>query len=513
MHQLKIDLEGIDEVLDTTGVELDLALPDGLDLRRYDRAAVCDIGATAALMALASPNSTTHGGRADLANLLRRLPPGGRAVLLLGWNAEDLPGHWLLDLILELSCRITQVAGVECDAVHGIETALVVARVPPSADLAPANLHAVAEFGIARLKQQVAELNSRLSHVRQDLVGARSETRRIRSSGAYRAGRALGAWTRAPVRGAATATRELARIWRGRRSRPVGREVPRGSGSVTVPIALPSSGAAADRPPLITITAPARLLVPRYLAADGLAGYEPSALACFLAATDVAGPGAVYDVGANVGIYAALAGAMTDRPVVAFEPYPLLVDVARRLAEDNGLGYTTETLALGARAGTATLYLSDRSDSSNSLHAGFRTSSHQLEVPVDTLDSYVRRTGAVPAVIKVDTETSEPSVLAGAAETIMRHRPWVLCEVLAGRVEPELERVLAPLGYRWFHITDEAPYRESVRIVGDRSYQDLMWLFAPETPTGAFWDALGRWREALAACTPERAHLLRTRLT
>ncbi|GIG00403.1 FkbM family methyltransferase [Catellatospora citrea] len=508
MHQLQVDLLGVAEVLDTTGVGLDIALPNGVDLRRCDRATIADVGAATALMVLASPNTHTHGGRTDVEGLLRRLPPGGWAILLLGWNAEDLPGHWLVDLLQELSCRIVQVVRAEFDAVSGIETALVLTRVEPSTDLTPGNLYAVAEFGIAQLKHRVAALNSQLNRARLEITNTKSEISRIRSSTAYQAGQVLSAGRRSPLRGVVTVPRDLARIWRGRRSGSIGREIAPRKGSITVPIALPSSGAAADRPPLITITAPAKLIVPRYLAADGLAGYEPSSLACFLAATDVAGPGAVYDVGANIGIYAALASAMTDRPVFAFEPYPLLVDVARRFSDTNKLGYTTEAIALGAETGSATLYLSDQSDSSNSLNAGFRVSSRQIEVPVDTLDSHARRTGAVPAVIKVDTETSEPSVLAGATETITKHRPWVLCEVLAGRVEPDLERVLAPLGYRWYHVTDETPFRESVRIVGDRSYKDLMWLFAPEKPTGAFWDALLERREALAACTPDRARQL-----
>jgi FkbM family methyltransferase len=286
------------------------------------------------------------------------------------------------------------------------------------------------------------------------------------------------------------------------------RSIPVRNGSMTVPIALPSTGAAEGRPKLITLTAPAAMIVPRRLAAVGLVGYERSALACFLAATDVAGPGAVYDIGANVGIYAALASAMTDRTVRAFEPWPVLVEVAQRFSEDNRLGFVTEAIALGADNGDATLYLSDRSDSSNSLNRRFRASSNQIQVPVETLDSYVDRTGAVPAVLKVDTESTEPDVLAGAIETITKHRPWVIAEVLSDRVEPRLERVLAPLGYRWYHITAEVPLREAVRIVGDASYKDMMWLFAPEKPGEEFWAAVRERWEALSPCTPERGRQL-----
>jgi FkbM family methyltransferase len=273
-----------------------------------------------------------------------------------------------------------------------------------------------------------------------------------------------------------------------------------------VPIALPS--VAPDRhagPALITMTAPARMLVPRKLAQAGLAAYEPAAMACFLAALDVAGPGEVLDIGANVGIYAGMASALTRRTVRAFEPAPELAAVAGRFAADNQLGYSVETLALGAENGTATFYMSNTSDTSNSLAEGFRPSSEQLTVTVETLDFYAARNGVVPAVMKVDTETTEPDVLAGGAQTIATHRPWILCEVLAGRGEDRLAEVVAPFGYHWFHVNSEVPYTERDEIAGDRTYEHLMWLFTPEVPDERFWAAVRTRTAELAGCTVERA--------
>lgn len=508
-EQLQIDLSGVTEVLDTTGVDLDLDLPDGVDLRRCEPTEISDVSAATALMVLMGPNSRIHSAQADLDKLLGHLPTGGQAVLLLGWTAEELLDHWLPDFLAEHGCRIAQVACPQVRSIGGIETTMLVARVvEPSAELASANRSAVAEFGISQLKRQVADLSDQLKRARTERTTAEAAVKRLLSSARFRAGEAVAAGLRSPIKGVVTVPRDLSRIWRGRRSRTIRRNGAAGA-TVTVPIALPSSGTAADRPPLITLTSPATLLVPRNLAARGLAGYEPSSLACFLAAADVAGPGAVFDVGANIGIYAALASAMTDRAVCAFEPWPVLVEVARQFGEDNKLDFTTEAIALGTENGNATFYLSDVSDSSNSLNAVHRASSHQIQVPVETLDSYVGRTGMVPAVLKIDTESTEPEVLAGGLETITRHRPWILAEVLAGRVESDLERVLGPLGYRWYHVTDEIPFREAVRIVGDTSYKDLMWLFAPEKPAAAFWAALRERGEALSACTAERGRQLR----
>ena len=229
-----------------------------------------------------------------------------------------------------------------------------------------------------------------------------------------------------------------------------------------MPIALPSGGGNAGIRRRLTMTAPSDLLVPRKLATEGLARYEPSALACYLAAIDAAGPGAVLDVGSNVGIYAALASALTTRDVVAFEPTPSLAAVSRRFAADNALRFRTEAIALGAASGSATFYLSDVSDTSNSLAAGFRRSSQQIEVPVRTLDGYVTGSGLVPAVMKLDTESTEPDVLVGATMTLDRTRPWILCEVLAKRTESRLMEVMRSFDYHWYHVTDDIPYHESL---------------------------------------------------
>jgi len=57
----------------------------------------------------------------------------------------------------------------------------------------------------------------------------------------------------------------------------------------------------------------------------------------FLALCETARPGAIWDVGANIGIYALLARAYTEREVVGFEPTPEVCAWGRRLAADNGL--------------------------------------------------------------------------------------------------------------------------------------------------------------------------------
>jgi len=118
----------------------------------------------------------------------------------------------------------------------------------------------------------------------------------------------------------------------------------------------------------------------------------------------------------------------------------------------------------------ATLYLSARTDSSNSLKAGHRAATGTVEVPVERLDDYVAGTGRRPAVMKIDTETTGPDVLAGGMETLRTVRRWVVCEVLASTTEAALASILRPLGYRFHHLGDGPVPVEADEIVGDPTW-------------------------------------------
>jgi FkbM family methyltransferase len=276
-------------------------------------------------------------------------------------------------------------------------------------------------------------------------------------------------------------------------------DAPTGAPPRVVPVRLPDATAGQRR--WLVVEAPPRLLVPRRLQQAGLAGYEPEAMACFLAALDSVGDGAVWDIGANVGVYGLVARALTGRAVRGFEAVPDLASLASTIAAANGLAYPVDDLALGAEPGVATLYLSDRSDTSNSLAEGFRPSSTSLSVPVETVDAIAAKTGECPIVIKVDTETTEPEVLRGAAKTVAEHRPWILCEVLARPYcGPALMDAIASWGYHWYHLAGEFPLAPAAEIRGDNDA--MMWLLAPEPLPEAFWDAAQRWRDRLAVCVP-----------
>ena len=266
-----------------------------------------------------------------------------------------------------------------------------------------------------------------------------------------------------------------------------------------VTLALPNPPDGSSRPRRLVMNAPSGLLIPRMLAEHGLAGYEPETLAVYLAAVDLAPPGAVLDIGANVGVYGLLARALSDRDVHAFEPMPELADVATSTATANRMPYAISRDALGRESGEATFYISDVSDSSNSLNPAFRASTRTLTVTVTTLDEYAKEHSIVPAVVKIDVETGEPDVLAGAHETLRTHRPWLLVEVLPGRTPAAIAAEMEQWGYTWYRCVGEPPYDAGTDLNMRDGTAAPMWLMLPEPATDEFWRRSRQWLDAIRA--------------
>jgi FkbM family methyltransferase len=217
---------------------------------------------------------------------------------------------------------------------------------------------------------------------------------------------------------------------------------------------------------------------------DGIDGYEPETFRVFVSL--LKGARVFLDIGANTGIFA-LYAAMDDplRRVHAFEPLPEVAECIRRAAVLNGLNNLwVEPAAVGDRNGEATLYVPERADTSfptdTSTRPGFRENTRTIVAPAVTLDSFVadRRLEGVD-LIKVDTESTEPLVLAGGLETLRREKPFVICEVLHGRTERDIEAALRGLSYRFYWMTD-AGLVERPSIEGDPTHKYLNYLLVPE---------------------------------
>lgn len=272
-------------------------------------------------------------------------------------------------------------------------------------------------------------------------------------------------------------------------------------------IALPRVPGIQDRATLDIIDGNSTA-VQRSLRRDGAAGYEPSTMAALLSLFEIQKPGfTFFDVGANVGLYAAVCATIFEpAAVVGFEPTPETARIARKIVRVNELDVVIEECALGAEAGSAELFLSAKSDASNSLVEGFKENVGTVTIDVETLDGYVARTKRVPDIVKIDTETFEPQVLTGATETLRTHHPLLVVEVLHRKGHDhgeDLMKVVEGLGYRYHDINPYSEWSPESKISGDPSGGERDWLLTRDPLPDDFLHRFERWQAALSECTAD----------
>lgn len=164
----------------------------------------------------------------------------------------------------------------------------------------------------------------------------------------------------------------------------------------------------------------------------------------------------VWDVGANVGLFAFAAAHFTGSTgtVVAVEPDLFCAELMARsrAAQTAGKGRVVIfPMAVGDSSGVTSFNIAGRGRSSNflaSLPGSSQTGGvrESQPVPIVTLDQMERFVPA-PSVLKIDVETAEAMVLRGGREILARHRPVILCEV-SGECRNEVTKELRSHGYR-----------------------------------------------------------------
>jgi FkbM family methyltransferase len=163
------------------------------------------------------------------------------------------------------------------------------------------------------------------------------------------------------------------------------------------------------------------------------------------------------DVGGNYGAYAYRLDRLGAR-VDVFEPNPTCVRVLDRWASSRP-EVRIHPVALSAAAGRATLAVPTGGDGVVHSAAGSiepRTFDHAQRATVETrtLDSFGLRDAAL---IKIDVEGHEASVIAGAAATLAASSPALLVEIEQRHspvpIATSFDR-LAALGYRGYFLRD-----------------------------------------------------------
>ncbi|TYL39561.1 FkbM family methyltransferase [Natronococcus pandeyae] len=165
----------------------------------------------------------------------------------------------------------------------------------------------------------------------------------------------------------------------------------------------------------------------------------------------------VFDIGANVGIYAlALAADRPGRRIVAFEPGPAVVDRLRTNVRLNGLEDRIDVhgCGIGDESAERPFYVSTYPELSAFDRAGASRWEASVAavrpVPVRRLDDLAADLPE-PDAIKVDVEGAAPAVIRGARETLERHEPVLFVEIhedgLEGDAPRETRAALEAAGY------------------------------------------------------------------
>ena len=152
----------------------------------------------------------------------------------------------------------------------------------------------------------------------------------------------------------------------------------------------------------------------------------------------------VLDVGANVGYYTLLASVLVGDAgrVHAFEPEPKNAGFLRRHTSINRRdNVRVEQAAVSDREGTA------RFDFGSGSGTGHLADAGAIKVRTLRLDDYCAQHGLAPNAIKIDVEGAEMSVLHGARETLVRHRPILFLSTHGAEVHAASLAFLRGLGY------------------------------------------------------------------
>lgn len=166
----------------------------------------------------------------------------------------------------------------------------------------------------------------------------------------------------------------------------------------------------------------------------------------------------LFDVGANIGVYT-LTAAVRGIKTYAFEPDPEIIRdfLQPGIAENHGIDAVIVPEAVSQHKGKISFY----SHRPGNFGVGSTVSgeeSRRIDVPSDTLDSYVERYG-IPDIVKMDIEGAEWHAVAGAPRTLARpDAPMFFIEIhppsikeLGGTVE-KLVKKFHDAGYRMFGI-------------------------------------------------------------
>jgi len=192
----------------------------------------------------------------------------------------------------------------------------------------------------------------------------------------------------------------------------------------------------------------------------------------------------IFDIGANTGVYSLLAARNNPgAKVYAFEPVPSIrCEFERSIAINGLINLKVSDLAISNSIGKSEFHIPNdfaAFPTSASLNREFRDHSSAILVSVTTLDEFVRQNGVGRIdLMKIDTESTEHLVLAGASRTLTNDRPFIICEVLSDQDPKLLSELLTPSNYSYFRITPDGLFQKKTPE-SDPRCENLNNLFVP----------------------------------
>jgi FkbM family methyltransferase len=203
----------------------------------------------------------------------------------------------------------------------------------------------------------------------------------------------------------------------------------------------------------------------------------------FAEAVRSAKDGLILDVGANTGFYSLLALSVSrEARIVAYEPLESVRLLLHRNLRLNKVQRKVTVLPYAASNanGQFTLFVpQDRYglvETSASLSSAFKNEAgSEQSVTTKTLDS-MHLDGRSVGLIKIDAESHDLEVLRGATQLMIRDRPTVFVEVLAGADEQGLTEILQRCGYRDFVLFAEGASAPNDVVVHETLAWNHMWM-------------------------------------
>jgi FkbM family methyltransferase len=214
------------------------------------------------------------------------------------------------------------------------------------------------------------------------------------------------------------------------------------------------------------------------------------------------------DVGANYGYYSILGALWNPQlTVMSFEPVPKIYEGLTKNIAINSIEprVSAYPLALSDRTGRSTFLLPpsesiDCESTGTLVPDGWQSRPHHhaasFEVETVRFDDFQLQRPTKTEVIKIDVEDFEANVLCGMEQTILRDRPFIVCEILPREHKNmKTQKIIEALGYTPYWIVPDGSYIRVSRFDFKRpSHTDFL-LSPVSVPGEVVTDLEALWNE------------------